>query len=380
MIKQGGDKLNKVRGKLICLAEVIVIALLSGCNAKTEYNNYSWMFDYTGKAYSSAGILHDENGYLYYFDAETNQDELLCNNPSCEHKKETCSAYFEATYTSGIIENDKLLLITKYGAENYGDICIYTTDLDGSDRKKIEEFNNIQVIEDTYIDSDYVILSYYNQYDENMEEMELPESGIYVYDRNTGTGKKLVNIKMWNSRIPRFALVDDTLYFSFLGYEITKEDAILHEEDFDFFEENKVSAIYSVALDEGSELNEIISCDDVYNMLTGCSYIVYDKAETMYVYSIAENISTEISGSMNAVSTDNTDGLYLTEYNSEEKCRELFFYNYESGELRDCGRLKDDIILDEVSGDTFYVLKIQQESSDEEDVFAAYKGEHSVVE
>jgi hypothetical protein len=42
--------------------------------------------------------------------------------------------------------------------------------------------------------------------------------------------------------------------------------------------------------------------------------------------------------------------------------------------------LKDDIILDEVSGDTFYVLKIQQESSDEEDVFAAYKGEHSVVE
>jgi hypothetical protein len=364
---------------------VLGISLFSGCKSRTTEDTTSWMFDYTGKAYSSDGVLHNEQGYMYYLDAETSQDDLICNDSSCNHKKDSCSAYFDAIYTSGIIEDDSIVLVTDYGGEQYGDICLYSADLNGTNRKKTTKFKQtMQAIENIYIDSDYVIVSYYNQYDENMEETELPSAGLYVYDRATGSGMNLVMIEMWNSRIPSFALVEDTLYFSYLGFTITKEEAILHEEDSDYFEEHKVSAVYSVPLGEDcekksiSDLEEVILCDDVSNMQSGSAYFLYDQADTTYVYDIVQRKSTEI-GSMNGVATDNADGLYLTEYNRETG-RELFFYTYETGTLQDLGRLKDDIILDGVAGDTFYVWEMAPSDSDTEDVFAAYAGESSVIE
>jgi hypothetical protein len=317
-----------------------------------------WYLDYGMNSYSSIGCLHAEDGFLYFLDAGTGEDLIICDDPTCAHKKSTCSAYFSALTLGGIVENDKLLLLTDYDADQYGELYLYETALNGSERKKIAKLSdNIQYVLGAAFTEDNIAISYYNQYDENMELLDVNTAGIYVYDRKTGTGKTVAQIDMWNALAYNPTIVDDQVYFEVFGYDMDKEEAIAYSDDTEYYNQHMVCKLCRsdlkntqgdapVFLTDIGDMNPIVVCQDTF---------LFQKDDRLYAYSIADGTTESVGSAMTIIPGDGGDGIYLSKYNSEDSSYRLYLYD---GTVEPVGSYASEWQINAVYGDTAYVLHV----------------------
>lgn len=316
-----------------------------------------WYFDYMLTSYSSMGCLHTDGGYLYFLDAATGEDMLLCDDPACSHEKETCSAYLDALVLFGIVEEERLLLVTDYGADKYGELYLYEAALNGGGRKELAKLgDNIQTITGAQFTEDYIILSYYNQYDENMELGE-QTAGIYVYDRAKGEGGTVLQISMWNALAYYPLVIDEKVYFQFFGYDMDKEEAVEHAEDSAYYQERLVCRLCGMNLKDGDNADNpfLFDIDDFTPMTVYGDTFLYLADGQLYAYHTADADTEQIGDAMRVIPGDNAEGIYLAQYNGQTASYDLYLYDESVTMLGSCAAEWNPVAI---YGDTVYALYV----------------------
>jgi hypothetical protein len=350
---------------LVLVLAVLIVGAVWGIMRSGQNNpalrtseTLEWYLDYGMNSYSSIGCLHAEDGFLYFLDAGTGEDLIICDDPTCAHKKSTCSAYFSALTLGGIVENDKLLLLTDYDADQYGELYLYETALNGSERKKIAKLSdNIQYVLGAAFTEDYIAISYYNQYDENMELLDVNTAGIYVYDRKTGTGETVAQIDMWNALAYNPTIVDDQVYFEVFGYDMDKEEAIAYSDDTEYYNQHMVCKLCRSDLKNTQEDAPVFLTDigDMNPIVVYQDTFLFQKDDRLYAYSIADGTTESVGSAMTIIPGDGGDGIYLSKYNSEDSSYRLYLYD---GTVEPVGSYASERQINAVYGDTAYVLHV----------------------
>jgi hypothetical protein len=365
------DGKNMKRRKLWVSILVLVLAVLivgavwgirrSGQKEQADQTSepLEWYLDYGMNCYSSIGCLYAEEGYLYFLDAETGENLLICDDPTCSHEKPECSAYFDAMVLGGIVEDDKLLLLTDYGADQSGELYLYETALNGSGRKKIAKLSdNIQCILGAEFTEDYIVISFYNQYDENMELLDVNTAGIYVYDRKEETGETVAQVDMWNALAYFPTIVDDQVYFEVFGYDMDKEEAVTYSDDSDYYSQHLVCKLCRCDLKNNDNDNTDIFLTEIEDMTPIVVYqdtFLFRKDDQLYAYSIVDGTTESVGTAMTIIPGDGRDGIYLSKYNSEDSSYMMYLYD---GKVSQLGAYASEWVVNAIYGDTACVYRV----------------------
>lgn len=202
---------------------LVLICTLFGCGGqqKQEESPLFWIDDFTGITYSQQGAFYYESGLVHFLDVQNGTDSFICDDSLCNHnggKGSVCSAYISATVLSAIFEEDHLLLVTDYGAHRVGELSLYQTDTDGSNRKQIASLGNMQCILDLQITEEVIVLAYYNNYSANMMPLDKDQTGIYVYNREEKKGEFVWSLEGHNARVSNAFYKDNVVYFWYFHY------------------------------------------------------------------------------------------------------------------------------------------------------------------
>ncbi len=191
-----------------------------------EKRDFFWVSNLTGRTFGSDGVFYAKSGFLYFLDAQTSVDDIICDDATCNHKKGKCTAHFEALQTFAALEDDHLLVVTDYGSDKIGDMYLYETGVNGGDRKEVAYLANMQGIYQVIFSDEYIIATYYNNYDDNMTPIEENIARIYVYDREKKSGEIVWENRRVNALVPSIAYADGKVYFYSFYIDATIEEVL----------------------------------------------------------------------------------------------------------------------------------------------------------
>lgn len=145
-------------------------------------NIYSYMYE---------GVLYmDEESRLCFTDSESGNKTLVCNRPNCEHtpidlENETseCPAAFGSLVGAMLYKNNIYLF------ETYRGLHVSVEDMDGSNKKELISFDEMQFVSEALIKDDKIIILCEKtfEYSEDGNPIRIePEYGIIVYNMETG--------------------------------------------------------------------------------------------------------------------------------------------------------------------------------------------------
>lgn len=329
--------MGKKKVLLITAAVAIIIAVAAVIWAGRRTNDTDneipgaseWFLTYNNDSYSSLGRLYADNGYLHFLDAGTGEEQLVCDDATCAHGRDECSAYFDAIILQGIVEKDKLLLITNYEADRFGELYLYEAALNGGQRKRLARLSdNVQTIIGATVTDDYIAIAYCNTYDENGEQTDESTAGILLYNRTNGQSEDIVQITMWNALIYFPRIIGNQVYYEYLGYEMDKEDAIAHAEDMDYYQERLICklAVYNLE-EENSGAEDISDIDTLNPLMLYNDSIFYVADQQLYGYNTKTKELEALGEAMQVVPGDGKEGIYLTRYNAQDRITTLYRYD-----------------------------------------------------
>ncbi|HKM33856.1 MAG TPA: hypothetical protein VJY54_03835 [Lachnospiraceae bacterium] len=175
-------------------------------NQKTESNHFdrTEIFISRLETYNDIGMTHiDGRNILHFYDPESNNAIALCAKPNCEHLGEsrnnpnpTCDAYVQGTVFGPAIINNKLyyLVSPPYTQDNpngYYHQEFYQADVNGTNREKIAEVDDIPGFYMGIYENGYLACTYMNDSDVSGASLEKQEAGICLLNLDT---KKLNRI------------------------------------------------------------------------------------------------------------------------------------------------------------------------------------------
>ena len=148
-------------------------------------------------------------------DFQNQKDVLICDRAECNHDKESCAAYFDGMVYP-ILEEDRIIYISDYEAQQVGQWGVYSCDVNGENRKLEIDLGecDIQMINYIIWKDSKIYLEYYNQYDENYMDLDENVTGIACVDRENETVSILYESKESQGDIGTVWLTDSGIYFS----------------------------------------------------------------------------------------------------------------------------------------------------------------------
>lgn len=327
---------------IVCIGSIF----LYGCGASASgdasgLTGGNWYYDGMSHVSGEAGVFYTDT-YLRFFDGESGQDVLVCDKADCAHDDDACPAYFNALVLIPIPEESGLLLITDLDAEKLGEISLFECSVNGENRKKIASFShNMQFITDALWTDEYIILTYYNQYDENYEDLEKEETGIFVYDRKEKSGDVIWSTENLGAQAANIEMRGDKLYFysSYSEYDKEKTSELFDAGDTEALLNGIHSEMHCVDISSGE--------DSVIETDTTSEFKLSDQTEGIYVIK-EENLEywkeTDSSGADSAeilFSGENismldgyVDGMmFFTVYDPDTEKKTYYVYDEEKQDL-----------------------------------------------
>ena len=317
---------------VVAVAAVLILAEKKGSADRKIPPASEWYMTYLDNSYSSLGRLYTEDGFLYFQDGATGEEQIVCDDAVCAHRRESCSAYFGGFITEGIVteEGDKLLLFTDYGYDKLGELYLYETALNGSQRRQIAKLSDdIQFVMGAAMTDEYIAIAYFNNIpDESEEHAGEKTAGILLYDRMNNTSRELVQITMWNASVMYPTIIGDKVYYEYMGYDMNREEAIAHGEDPDYYQERFQLGLAVCSIDgEESGSEEIAGIDDFNPLTLYNDCILYTAEGQLYSYNV-ETKETELLGeSMRVLPGDGKGGICLSDYDSATRLSKLYRYD-----------------------------------------------------
>lgn len=322
----------------------------------SKNSNVDWYTDYTNASYTEDGIFYFEDNYLRYSDVETGLDVLVCDKIDCKHNKESCSAAFDASFLSGVkIEGDKLNFLTDYQADKMGTLFYYESDINGENRKKLATIDNVQYISGIQYYKQYIIATYLNTFDENLNNLDGVKAGILILDRDTNSSKIIFEKQNSNASIVSFGVNDDVIYFTYGYNELTPEEVQSHADDFEYIQKHWRSGLYSVSIQDGSESELVEAAEEVGSLPIYENIVFYTKDESTYSYDVTTKETTMIHKE-NLIKTPSFMEGKVVFYNYDNKTGENIYYVYhpETNKMEEIGRIKGYIPIS-IMNDITYV-------------------------
>lgn len=335
----------------ILTAAVVIVIAVAGIQAGRKANDKGggvpnaseWFLTYLNDSYSPLGRLYAEEGYLHFLDASTGEEHIICNDAACAHRREDCSAYFPLT-AEGIVEEDGLLLLTNYGADRANELYLYETALNGGQRRQIAKLSdNIQFIMGAAVTDEYIAINYINSQDENGEMLDECKAGILLYDRRNNSSRDIVQITMWNASTMYPTIIGNRLYYEYMGYEMSGEEALAHAEDEDYYEERLQLKLAVCNIDgEDGSTEDIAEIDDFNPLTIYDNCILYTAGDRLYSYNVETGKAEILGKAMRVLPGDGRGGIYLVDYSSQDRHSVLYRYD---GEIRRVGEHTDEWVL-----------------------------------
>ncbi len=321
------------------MAFLLFVVSLAGCSQKEQPEEETagmyWISDGL-KTVSDKGVFYqDDNNFLRFQDVDSGLDVLICDKPDCEHNRESCPAYFDAIVYGVAWDEDGLLVVTDEGADRYGELFIYETAENGGERKQIAAYDNMQTVMNVLFTEEIIVISYYNQYDENLEWLDTFEAGIVVYDRNTGESRTIWSKEGWNAMAYMLSMFSGEISFYALYYDLTEEEVTAHESDSAYLSEHLHMEAYLSDI-EGENVRLIK--ENVMDMGADGERIYYRVDDIVYVYDPGSGSEQETAWDVSGFYHTYAEGQQIMAgYDSETK--EILFYVYEdeTGTIRYLG-------------------------------------------
>lgn len=324
---------NHIRLILLLIAGISLV----GCAGKKDGENAGtyWILNGDLHTYGEQGVFYQESGYLHFMDAASGLDVTVCDKPECSHSRAECPAYFEGRVHGAFWERDKLYLLTDYGANRFGELYLYEASVDGEDRKRIAELGEAQHVFHAVFTEQYIVFSYWNQYDENMKELPRDQIGVRLYDRKAGECRDILNREGWNARAYQLDLVDDEIYVSLFYYDLTVEEVLVHETDQDYMRQHLKHELLRSDV-EGKEIVSLLrGISDTVEVQVVCEAgVFYTADDRLYLLDVETGVSRDMGESMMGYPSFSEKGSLFGIYDSDTGETSYYLYEMEEEELR----------------------------------------------
>lgn len=162
-------------------------------NVEASQTDPNSVIELSQGCYNQYGYYCFSDSLIYYFDTESKQKIVLCNNPNCEHNSTECNAYISSkadTEDDGpsLSANQSAVFIFAKGDRIYlllNDGTMLSIKYDGTDHKTVAEIDSKYSFEKAYmLGSEIVIYSFYSV----QEHGEIIEKACFI-TYNTDTNK-----------------------------------------------------------------------------------------------------------------------------------------------------------------------------------------------
>lgn len=270
--------------KLLLVTALSLSLLATGCkntsnlanlqkattNIEDDTNSYPahWV-----TATENGYYMFSENGYLTFFDPDTKESVLVCNEPDCEHKfsnegegyiieNTDCNAYFSDSYLTDTIWSygtDILVLqkISKTG------LWLTQVSYDGKEREPLVCISeNTEDVVTLILHKGYAYYARRNS--ENAQESELYKIEL----KKNATPQKIDNITGTTTSISHLKVSGNELYYVKSNVELNDEDNLL--------DANLDYSLYKYNIETG-DINKVLD-DNVDN------YAIDDENNILYYH------------------------------------------------------------------------------------------------
>ena len=284
---------------------LLVSGIIIYCFNKPEADLFSldrWYCPscYTNFSYSDKGIFRMGEEGIMYLDAATGKEVSICTKAGCTHEDEECPARVDALYITGIVyDGTKLYYVSSSGEQEFKSLNLTECDVNGTNRKKIADFPEIQTPTAVSYYGDYVIVAYRNGFDiEKKEEVANREAGVFVYNKKTNEGKKIYSDKAWGNDIVSVDIIKDSVYFS-RTYSSLSEEEIMQQSP-ELSEETADIELYKIPLAGG--VAECIG-HELSTSVAGVSQagdmVLYSTTQGIQAYSIKSGKTKSVMNGKN---------------------------------------------------------------------------------
>ncbi|MBD5481959.1 MAG: hypothetical protein HDR15_05430 [Lachnospiraceae bacterium] len=278
---------------------LIICLLLAGCGNKENAVQGETTDIFSSYTISPSGTLKNNgNGYLLFYDRESDSTVYLCNRAGCRHIDHDCGAYFENMYEA-FFYNNNLYIITIIPA---GGCQIFRADRYGENRELLAT-TSMPTLQKEIIGNHFYFLGAI------MEEIEGQNNSSHSVGQllcrlnlDTGDYREFPNIDTGypNVSLGNFTVTDNFIYTSYTSSSI----------DFSNLLDSETGELKDIAWDE------IVYTDLVYRMDR-------DTEEMELIYT-----SEKTGGSTFGVSVLEENEHFLTLFSSDQICE----YNLQTGE------------------------------------------------
>lgn len=328
------------------LGLMIVLLICTSCTqrkATVQTQNLTWFSStMSGEMYGNGGAFRLENQRITFQDAEQNVSFYICNEAGDNHPKSSCTAYVEALKDYVFLENGMLYHVTDCDSEQFGDLFLMSSEVDGTNRKRLEQWHDMQEVTYVLYSNHTLWILYCNQYDENMELLPKSEAGVVEYHLDTGEMNRTLLKEAWSARVNHVQVTKDGFFYlvSYYDVDMGMEQLLAMQE-----QGNLMDAPYRCELHlidaEGKDYIIEPEVDYYYVLGQMDGDIVYNKQDGLYRYSVRDHSYERIGENANIVQTE-MNQLFLYRYVGDGRY-EYRVWNEEKGRLEVVGEY-DNII------------------------------------
>ncbi len=233
----------------IVAGTAIILALMSFFYLKSQkpLSPNEKVVSVFNQTFNNDGILFEKNGLLHFVDAKSGKDIVLCDKPNCPHESYSfgnpnpvCNAAINGAFMNGYaIYGDRLYFVAQTDGKGIFNKEVYQADVNGANRKRIAELENVEFIENvTYVD-EYLLVPYITQNDPDSPNVELekPIVGMAAINLSTYEVTYIPTKEGYNPSIWQAHEYKGEFYYIYTYLDIkTNEDETVDEQNHFFVE------------------------------------------------------------------------------------------------------------------------------------------------
>ncbi len=318
---------------------IVCLIMIAGCSQNTElpadregsegelqcYHGFEAAID------AETGFYHtSSNGFLYFFDYESKEDMIVCNQPNCRHEEwyedtpveERCSAYIGGM-TNGFVIGEKLYLLERHGTEPE-QMRIVESDLDRTNQREVGVLDCYSIY--SYAAKDGILYAVMSQ----PEKVEQEDGSVMSGSRTKSvlTGVRLSDGEM-ELLLETEQIGDEIQILGGEGSKLYLEHSYF-EKPYDgtnFEDANLHTEYYECDLDTGT-IKEILKGEKTFQIRSAAGV---NGALFALTYPVAFNGKNDIPFELRKINPDTGESEVLAEMNGKIS----FFENYALYEKED---------------------------------------------